>query len=260
MLDSRSMMGGRRLWLVVVVLSVVGAWTPVVSANSTGASLPLPNPRHFRIPARNFPWHTDFLLDARVENNAQATQDGIILYDPSAGDLPTWNALHRVTGWYEDALMNRGRMQPAVDILVSEFRTVAAAQKAHNAEISNNSTEPVASRPHLGSESIEFSSGGIITESGKKILVEDSIILTRYQNLELDVAVYDSHSPKYTWRAQLRVAAKALATRLAKIARQVLPPPATPTPTSTPTATVAPTSTLTPVATSTPTATPTPTR
>ena len=64
-----------------------------------GASVVLPNPVKFRLPASQMPWQADFLLDARVENNNQATKDADIIYNPTFGTGESWDALHRVTGW-----------------------------------------------------------------------------------------------------------------------------------------------------------------
>ncbi|MBV9280794.1 MAG: hypothetical protein JOZ41_11975, partial [Chloroflexi bacterium] len=82
---------------------------------------------------------------------------------------------------------------------------------------------------------------------------EYSVIYTRDQNIELDVAVSETHAPQYRWLHNYRFAALALATRLVSIADRALQA----TPTSTGTATLTPTSTATPTRTSSPTSTPT---
>jgi hypothetical protein len=111
---------GRRALVCAVLLAVVAAGVLGQGAAARSADA-LPTPRLFRIAASQLPWHADFLLTARVEGNSQARLDGIILYGSALGSA-SWSAPHRVTGWYEDALMKRGGMAAVVDILVSEFR------------------------------------------------------------------------------------------------------------------------------------------
>jgi hypothetical protein len=188
---------------------------PCTGVGAPGA-VSLPNPTKFRLAASAFPWHTDFLLDARVEDNNHANQDGIVIYDAAFGTGGSWDALYRVTGWYEDAVMDNGPMEASVDILVSEYHSVSDAQHAFNAEVQGNSYRQPVSRPQLGSKAVEFSSSGM--SSGHR--VEDSIYYMRYRNIEVDVAVFASHKPNQGfWRSSLRVAARSLATQMMRLAR-----------------------------------------
>jgi hypothetical protein len=145
-------------------------------------------------------------------------------------------------------------MRPVVELLVSEYRTVAHAHRAFQAEVQVNSFETLRRRPRFASESVEYVSSGTVTDSGKKKLVESSTIYSRYGTVEFDVAVFDAHRLGVHWLENYRTAAYALASQVASIAHRVVKAPS---PTPTPTRTPKPRPTGTP--TSTPTLTPTPT-
>src|SRR5579863_7507795 len=95
--------------VIVVSVMVLAVCQGVVGVHSSAAapSAFIPNPHLFKLPAKSFPWPTQFLLDARVENNTRAEKDGDVIYDPKSDGLPHWSKLGRVTGWYEDALMQK---------------------------------------------------------------------------------------------------------------------------------------------------------
>jgi hypothetical protein len=221
---------GTRSLVCVIVLVCIAAGAQAQSAGARSADA-LPNPRLFRIAAAQLPWHADFLLDARVERNSLAKVDGAIIYETAPGGA-SWSSLHRVTGWYEDALMKRGNMTGVAEILVSEFKSTSAATTAHVAEVANiGSLRKLTSRPKLGSESAEFVSSNVLKEKTKTLRVEGSTIYTRDQNLELDVAVFDSHAPKDHWLQQYRQVASTIAVRLVSLAKKALGQGRKPSPT-----------------------------
>jgi len=234
----------RHLLLGLCVFSVLGAMISAghvsgVTAQSVQPSIP--DPRLFRIAPKNFPWQTRELLRARVESNNHADGDAIVIYDWTQG-TPSWALLQRSTGWYESAIMHRGSMQPSVAILVSEYASSEDAARAFKYENRFESYRPPRSHPKLGSESVEYANSTLSSFLGGTSRVEDSIIYTRYQNVELDVAVFDAHAPKYHWEVQYRKAALTLARRLVSKAVHVLPletGSSTPTPTALPSPTVA---------------------
>jgi len=248
---------GQKKWRLVQAGALCCILSVVVVPSVHGSSTKLPDPRQFRIRAPQLPWHTNFLLDARVESNRQATIDGSLIYDPTVDIRPSWDSLHRITGWYEDAVMHRGTMSPVTDILVSEFKTVNAARTAHRTEVAATATiYPITSRPKLGSEAEESASTGTGKDKGKAYRVESSTVFVLFRNLELDTTVYDSHAPRYHWLKYYRQLSLAIARRLTTIAQRVArPTSATPLPT----ATVKPTRTSTPTMTPTSTPIPTPT-
>ncbi|MBV9279485.1 MAG: hypothetical protein JOZ41_05345 [Chloroflexi bacterium] len=214
-----------------------------LSLRSASADLPLPDPHIFRVPARSLPWYTDRLLSAQVESNSSADGDGLIIYNWTRSHDPTWNALRRMTGWYESALMWHGKMNPSVDILVSEYASEADAERGFAAENHNESYRQPRRHLQLGSQSVEYASSKTIWLLGSRSRVEDSIIYTRIDNLEVDVAVYDAHAPRYRWDEQYREVALVLAKRVVAIAvRAVSGPGATPTAPLSPTPTVTATS------------------
>jgi hypothetical protein len=138
--------------------------------------------------------------------------------------------------------MKKGSMAAVAEILVSEFKSTTTATAAHRAEVASiGSFRKLTSRPRLGSESVEFASSDILKEKTKTLRVEGSTIYTRDQNLELDVAVFDSHAPKDHWLKQYRQVASAIAVRLVSLAKKALGPgrKSTPTPTATRTVTIA---------------------
>jgi len=248
-------------WRLVQVGVLCCILAVVVVPSVHGSSTKLPDPHQFRIRAPQLPWHANFLLDARVESNRQATIDGNLIYDPTVDIRPSWDALHRVTGWYEDALMHRGGISPSTDILVSEFNTAKAARTAHRTEVAATaSIYPITSRPKLGLQAEEFATTGTGKDKGKAYRVESSTVFVLYRNLELDTAVYDSHAPRYHWLKYYRQLSLAIARRLTSIAQRVArPTSATPLPKATvkPTRTSTPTMTPTRTPTLLPTATPT---
>jgi hypothetical protein len=209
-----------RLLLAGIVLGAL-AFT-ACPARADSASL---NPRVFRIAASHFPWPTKKLLDARIEGNDQAGGDAIVIYDAVSSGLPTWADLNRQTGWYEDALMRRGKANPAVILFVSQYASAADAQKALQAEQSFQSYRPLTSSLHLGDESYEYASSSAVIYASEPSIVDDIVICTRIQNVELDVAVFDVHAPKYHWFRSYEKAALRLAGQLAAVGSQALSTP-----------------------------------
>lgn len=183
-----------RALLAGVVLVAFSLTTCPAKADSVSL-----DPHVFRIPAAYFPWHTQRLLDARVEGNDQASGDAIVIYDAIWADLPSWTELNRQTGWFEDALMRRGRMNPAVVLFVSQYSSVDDAQQALNAEKQFQSYRPLSATLKLGDESYEYASSTAVIYGGKPSLVDDIVICTRIKNVEFDVAVFDVHKAKYRW-------------------------------------------------------------
>lgn len=212
----------RILSVTRVLLAGAALITLSVTTRPARADSVLLDPHVFRIPASQFPWHTKKLLDARVEANDRAQGDGIVIYDAIWAGLPTWSELNRQTGWYEDALMRQGRKNPAVVLLVSQYASVDDAQHALDAEKQFQSYRPLTASPGLGDESYEYASSTAVIYGGKPSIVDDIVICTRIQNVELDVAVFDVHGAKYRWyNAYARVALQ-LADQLTAVGSRAL--------------------------------------
>jgi hypothetical protein len=217
------MQAGRRAALFV--LSILAAWSIAYPVSTRAvADGPSPDPHAFLVPAGQLPWKTNQLLDARVESDDRATGDALVIYNTTVFGDPDWAALRRVTGWYENALLWKGRMNPALNILVSEYGSVSDAERAFQFENHSQSYRPARSHPQLGTESVEYGGSVLTSFMGGSVRVEDSIIYTRVQNLEVDVAVFDVHKPQYRWEPQYRRLALALAQREVAIAERLLPP------------------------------------
>lgn len=239
--------------IAVLTLLLAAGWTN--QSARVLARAKLPSPALFKLPASSLPWHAPFLLDARSENNKKAAVDGDLIYNTAFGG-PSWSKLHRAGGWYEDALMKQSGRSAVAEILVSEFSSTARAKAAHKAELHNiESYRKLTARPSLSSESEEFASSSILKQGGTKQRVEDSIISTRDKNLELDVDVFDAHTPGRRWLQFYRAASVTIAKRMVKLANDALSPAPTSTPTSTSTPAQPPTPTQTPTSAPTPTAT-----
>jgi hypothetical protein len=208
-----------RLLLAGVVLGAFSAMTRPARADT--ATL---NPHVFRIAASKFPWHTKKLLDARVEGNERAAGDAIVIYDAISSGLPTWSALNRETGWYEDALMRRGKMNPAVVLFVSQYATSDDAQNALQSERQFQSYRPLTSTLDLGDESYEYASSTAVIYASKPSIVDDIVVCTRIQNVELDVAVFDVHAVKFHWFTAYEKVARRLARQLVAVGSQAVAP------------------------------------
>ena len=183
------------------------------------------NPHAFRIAAADFPWHTKKLLDARVEGNAKAEGDAIVIYDAISAQLPTWTDLNRQTGWFEDALMRKGKANPAAEMFVSQYATVEDAQRALQSEKQFQSYRPLTATLNLGDESYEYASSTAVIWASKPSIVDDIVICTRIQNVEFDVAVFDVHPQKYRWYVAYEKVARKLAGELAAVGAQALASP-----------------------------------
>lgn len=206
--------------LVIIGLILGAASTLAQLARAQTMAL---DPHAFRIPARDFPWHTKKLLDARIEGNDRAEGDAIVIYDAVSTGLPRWADLHRQTGWYEDALMRRGHMNPAVDLFVSQYASTDDAKAALASERQFQSYRPLTASLTLGDESYEYASSTAIIYASKPSIVDDIVICTRIQNIELDVAVFDVHKVKYRWYKAYEGVALQLAQQLAQVGYAALP-------------------------------------
>lgn len=209
-----------RLLVVGVVLGAVSAMAPPAGADS----VPL-DPHLFRISASDFPWHTKKLLDARIEGSNRAVGDAVVIYDAVSSSLPSWTDLNRQTGWYEDALMHKKRMNPAAVLFVSQYGSVRDAQRALQAEQQFQSYRPLTATLDLGDESYEYASSTAIIYGSKPVIVDDIVICTRIQNVEFDVAVFDVHAVKYHWYRSYRKVALRLAGQLTTVGAQALTAP-----------------------------------
>jgi hypothetical protein len=205
-----------------VVLLAFSATARTARAD-TGATATL-NPHVFRIAASHFPWHTKKLLDARVEGNDRAEGDAVVIYDAVSSGLPSWSDLNRQTGWYEDALMRRGKMNPAVVLFVSQYASSADAQAALQSERQFQSYRPLTATLNLGDESYEYASSTAMIYASKPALVDDIVVCTRIQNVELDVAVFDVHAIKFNWYPAYEKVALRLARQLVAVGSQALAP------------------------------------
>jgi hypothetical protein len=209
-----------RLLLAGIVLGALALTARPARADSVSL-----NPRVFRIAASSFPWHTKKLLDARIEGNDKAEGDAIVIYDAVSSGLPSWTDLNRQTGWYEDALMRRGKANPAVILFVSQYASTADAQKALQSEQQFQSYRPLTATLNLGDESYEYASSSAVIYASRPSIVDDIVICTRIQNVELDVAVFDVHRPKYDWFPSYEKVALRLARQFVAVGSQALATP-----------------------------------
>jgi hypothetical protein len=212
--------------LRVLLAGVIFTAFSVSAPPARAADVPL-DPHVFRIPASQFPWHTKKLLDARVEANDRAQGDAIVIYDAIWAGLPTWSQLNRQTGWYEDALMRQGRKNPAVVLLVSQYASVLDARRALDSEKQFQSYRPLTASLAIGDESYEYASSTAVIYGGKPSLVDDVVVCTRIQNVELDVAVFDVHPARYRWFKAYASAALQLAGQLTAVGQRAVTSPET---------------------------------
>jgi hypothetical protein len=216
-------MGPRRLFVrLLLVGAVLGTFSAM--ARLAGAETAALNPHVFRIAASHFPWHTKKLLDARVEGNDRAVGDAVVIYDAVSSGLPTWSMLDRQTGWYEDALMRKGKMNPAVVLFVSQYATSDDAQRALQSERQFQSYRPLTATLDLGDESYEYASSTAVIYASKPSIVDDIVVCTRIQNVELDVAVFDVHAVKFRWFTAYEKVALHLARQLTAVGSEAIAP------------------------------------
>jgi len=215
----------RRRIAVVLFLAAIVLGAFAAPARPARADLVTLNPHAFRIAASNFPWHTKRLLDARVEGNDRAAGDAIVIYDAISTGLPTWSDLNRQTGRYEDALMRKGKANPAVDLFVSQYASADDAKRAIQSEKQFQSYRPLTATLNLGDESYEYASSTAVIWASKPSIVDVIVVCTRIQNVEFDVAVFDVHAVKYHWYTAYEKVALKLARQLTAVGYQAFSSP-----------------------------------